>query len=74
MSEETTKPEGSPAAAQETKSSEAGLPAEQKAETTIPDTGELKVPLWIKLMWLGFVIWIIWYVVMGLQSSPDSWA
>ena len=82
MSEETTKPaempEDKPAAAAEEKKAEPAksdeLPADQKAETTIPEVAEQKVPLWIKLMWLGFVIWLIWYVVEGLQSSPDKWA
>jgi hypothetical protein len=46
----------------------------EKAETTIPEVAEQKMPLWIKLMWLGAIIWIIWYVVMGLQSSPEKWA
>lgn len=53
---------------------ETELPESEKAETTIPETAELKIPLWIKLMWVGFVIWLIWYVVMGMQSSPDKWA
>ena len=49
-------------------------PADQQAEKSVPEVANQKVPLWIKLMWLGFVIWLIWYVVMGLQSSPDAWA
>lgn len=49
-------------------------PTDQKAETSIPEVANQRVPLWIKLMWLGFVIWLIWYVVMGLQATPDTWA
>ena len=48
-------------------------PSEQ-VETTIPEVEDRKVPLWIKLMWVGAIIWVIWYVVMGLQSSPEKWA
>ena len=50
------------------------LPEDKQAETNIPEVADQRVPLWIKLMWVGFVIWLIWYVVMGLQSSPDKWA
>ena len=50
------------------------LPEGEKAETTIPEIEDRKVPLWIKLMWLGFFAWLIWYIIMGLQSSPDKWA
>jgi len=49
-------------------------PDPNKADTSIPAVADQKVPLWIKLMWLGFAIWLIWYVIMGLQSSPDQWA
>ncbi|MCA8917829.1 MAG: hypothetical protein KDB32_02005 [Planctomycetes bacterium] len=66
-SAETTADEAKPAADKE-------LPESERAETTIPEISEMKVPLWIKLMWAGFVIWLIWYIVMGLQSSPDKWA
>jgi hypothetical protein len=45
-----------------------------EATTTIPEVSEMKVPLWIKLMWIGFVIWLVWYVIMGLQASPETWA
>ncbi|MCB9936424.1 MAG: hypothetical protein H6840_12115 [Planctomycetes bacterium] len=58
----------------ETKPAEPEAKAGEKAETTIPEVADQKVPLWIKLMWLGFIIWIIWYVIMGLQSTPESWA
>ncbi|MBZ0137689.1 MAG: hypothetical protein K8I27_15090 [Planctomycetes bacterium] len=50
------------------------VPDDKKVETNIPEVADQRVPLWIKLMWVGFVVWLIWYVVMGLQSSPDKWA
>jgi hypothetical protein len=47
---------------------------EQATSSDVPTTGHLKIPLWVKLMWLGFVLWLIWYVVFGLQSQPTTWA
>lgn len=50
-------------------------PAEdQTMPTAIPETGELKIPLWVKLMWLGGMAWVVWYIVFGMQSAPDKWA
>jgi hypothetical protein len=39
----------------------------------VPESGHLKIPLWIKLMWLGGMLWLLWYIIFGLQSSPTTW-
>lgn len=49
-------------------------PDDQHMPPQIPETGELKIPLWVKLMWLGGMAWVIWYIVSGMQSTPDKWA
>lgn len=50
------------------------IPEDQRIETQIPETGDLRIPLWVKLMWLGGVAWVLWYIIFGLQSNPDQWA
>lgn len=38
-----------------------------------PKVAHGKVPLWIKIMWIAGILWIIGYVVLGLQSTPSNW-
>ena len=46
------------------------LPA---ADPEVSQSGHLKVPLWIKLMWLGGILWVLWYIFFGLKSTPTTW-
>lgn len=49
-------------------------PDNESIETEIPGMDNPKIPLWIKLMWLGAVLFILWYIIFGLQASPTTWA
>lgn len=39
-----------------------------------PEVGHLSIPLWVKMMWLGGMAWVLWYIIFGMQSQPDTWA
>jgi hypothetical protein len=39
----------------------------------VPESGHMKIPLWIKLMWLGGMLWVLWYIIFGLRSTPTTW-
>lgn len=40
-----------------------------------PETGHQRIPLWIKLMWLGGMAWVLWYIISGLiHNDPATWA
>ncbi|MBI2059531.1 MAG: hypothetical protein HYT87_07135 [Nitrospirae bacterium] len=38
-----------------------------------PNSAETGIPLWIKLMWAAGIIWILGYVYLGLQHTPENW-
>jgi hypothetical protein len=39
----------------------------------IPKIENKKVPLWIIVMWVLGISWIVGYIFLGLQSSPQLW-
>jgi hypothetical protein len=42
---------------------------EEKNLDSIPEPGELRhIPLWIKIMWIGAVIFILSYIYNGLSQ------
>lgn len=34
---------------------------------------DIGVPLWIVLMWIAGIIWVIGYIILGLQATPTTW-
>jgi len=34
------------------------------------EQGHGRFPLWLILLWVGFVIWIVTYIVAGFGASP----
>jgi hypothetical protein len=39
----------------------------------IPNVGHQGIPTWIKIMWALGILWIIIYVIKGLNAGPATW-
>lgn len=48
-------------------------PQESTSEAPVPQVAHGAVPLWIKVMWALGIFWILFYIFLGLRSTPLSW-